>query len=77
MKDDLRHFSHNVSKSYEIIKKIYSSEVDPQSLIDSEITKSFVRIGLKKINHEDDIKYKKSVNICRKKIKEWKEMFDY
>lgn len=32
---------------------------------------------MKKINHEDDSKYKKSVNICRRKVKDWKELLGY
>ena len=32
---------------------------------------------MKKINHEDDSKFKKSVNICRRKVKDWKELLGY
>ena len=74
MKEQLRHFSHNLNGCYEIIKQIYHAQVNPQSLIDSEIIRSFVRIGLKKVNDDDDPKFKKSVHICRRKVKEWKEL---
>lgn len=78
MKLELKEFSSQpIAKSYKIIATIYKSQIEPQSLIDSEITKAFVRIGMKKFNEDDDEKLQKSIKICRKMVKAWKETLGY
>ncbi|CAD8157392.1 unnamed protein product [Paramecium octaurelia] len=75
IKQELKKFSSaQISKSYKLIAQIYKSDIETQALIDSEITKSIVRIGQKKYTEEDEEKYAKAIKICRKLVKSWKQL---
>ncbi|CAD8078251.1 unnamed protein product [Paramecium primaurelia] len=75
IKQELKKFSSTpISKSYKLIAQIYKSNIETQSLIDSEITKSIVRIGQKKYTDDDEEKYSKAIKICRKLVKQWKQI---
>ncbi|CAD8208715.1 unnamed protein product [Paramecium octaurelia] len=75
IKQELKKFSSApIQKSYQLIAQVYKSQYELQSVIESQITKSFVRIGQKKYTDEDDEKYSKSIKICRKLVKQWKSV---
>ncbi|CAD8085620.1 unnamed protein product [Paramecium primaurelia] len=75
IKQELKKFSSiPISKSYSLIAQIYKSDIETQALIDSEITKSIVRIGHKKYTEDDEEKYAKAIKICRKLVKQWKQL---
>ncbi|CAD8181797.1 unnamed protein product [Paramecium octaurelia] len=75
IKQELKKFSSTpISKSYKLIAQIYKGNIETQALIDSEITKSIVRIGQKKYTEDDEEKYAKAIKICRKLVKQWKQL---
>ncbi|CAD8094563.1 unnamed protein product [Paramecium sonneborni] len=75
IKQELKKFSQmHISKSYKLITQIYKSDIETQALIDSQVTKSMVRIGQKKYTEDDEEKYTKAIKICRKLVKQWKQL---
>ncbi|CAD8099795.1 unnamed protein product [Paramecium primaurelia] len=75
IKQELKKFSTApIQKSYQLIAQVYKGQYELQSIIESQITKSFVRIGQKKYTDEDDEKYAKAIKICRKLVKQWKQV---
>ncbi|CAD8098120.1 unnamed protein product [Paramecium sonneborni] len=75
IKQELQKFSSvSILKSYKLITQIYKSDIETQALIDSQITKSIVRIGQKKYTEDDEEKYAKAIKICRKLVKQWKQL---
>ncbi|CAD8124071.1 unnamed protein product [Paramecium sonneborni] len=75
IKEELKKFSTTpIEKSYKLIAQVYKSNIELESLVNSQITKSFVRIGQKKYTDEDDDKYAKAIKICRKLVKQWKQL---
>ncbi|CAD8118523.1 unnamed protein product [Paramecium sonneborni] len=64
IKVELKKFSTvPIEKSYKLIAQVYKCNFQLQSLIDSQITKSFVRIGQKKYTDHDDDKFVKAIKI--------------
>lgn len=60
-----------IEKAYKIIKSVYTSDIQTESLIKSEITKTFVRISQKKPSNDE--KHNKCIKMSRKLIKKWKQ----
>ena len=70
-KETLRRFSSlETPEIYNILSTIYKAQIQPQDLVDSEITKSISRISQKDPNEwSDDTRRQKCVKLSKKLLK--------